>query len=377
MNIHGLALFGVALFATPCFAQTAQTLGIIDVEQVIVRGAPRNDAPDTGTLERGTAVIVHHTEGDRWLAIQAPRGSLSWINHLFVQLEEPQSTRFPQNAVVQADGPVKLAVGKQGVHHPLEVRLAKIPEGTIVRVLGPRVDSPEDNSKWYPIEPPEEDFRYVPRDVVRMEGPSRSSFSVNSPPVGTGPLRTPETASPGNLPPAVTAGKPANWPNHTLWVQAEATELRGDLDKAERLYLDLAREMNGPGGDADLANLCYTRIHALRERRMQGGQARAVVESTGARPPTANLPQEDNSGAIRGKWSGPGLLRAAPFRVNGKPAFVLEDGRGRILIYAVANSGIDLDRYTKRNVDLYGIVQTHPELRGVGLMTVTQVDMVK
>ena len=82
--------------------------------------------------------------------------------------------------------------------------------------------------------------------------------------------------------------------NHPLWGQAEAAERDGRHDQAEQLYFALARAMNEPGGDHDIANLCYTRIHSLRERK-RGASAGSTSNTRAAaaepvRPPTGRAP---------------------------------------------------------------------------------------
>lgn len=363
----------LTLLAGLAAGQSGPTLGTIVMEEVIVRGSPRTDGPDCGTLRRGSTVVVHREiEGSGWLAIQPPPGSISWINHLFVELEEPEGTTFPQNAIVTADGPVKLAAGRPGVREPLEVRHATVPKGTILLVIGEKVQTASDDirTKWYPIVPPADDFRYLPKEAVQLDGPAGAGFVVKS------PNSSPTVPSASRSSPTMMTGKPAGWPSHTLWVQAEAAEQAGELDKAERLYFDLARQMNAPGGDADLANLCYTRIHAIRERRRQGentrrtepawrGEATRRVDS-----PSAETP--------RGQWSGIGYLRkVTAFTINGQTVYALEDSRYRVQLYAIAAAGVELDRYIRKQVDLYGLVQYPEQLKGIGVMTVTRVDPVK
>jgi hypothetical protein len=384
-----LGLIAIALFAGPAAGQTTPILATITADEVVTRGQPRADAADTGTLARGASVIVHHEEGDKWLAIQPPRGAVSWVNHLFVEITDPVPGTFFQNAVVHVDqgGQVRLAAGKPGVNHPFDVRLAAVPAGTVLRVIGPKAQSPDDNSTWwYPIEPPEDDFRYIPKDAVRTTGPAKATFVVNSPPPPDKPRLTVDPG-PASIPSPGVPGKPAGWPTNATWAQAEAALQAGDLDKAEKLYFQLAKDMNAPGGDADLANLCYTRIHSIRERKQATGPGtnrttspdRPVTTTTSTRPePKDAVPPRTEAAAPNGaQWTGAGYLRPAAFKVNGKPAFALEDSRNRVVMYAVPSAGVDLDKLGRRNADLYGTVQYLPDLRGVGLMTVTKAEAMK
>src|SRR5207248_10945197 len=105
-----------------------------------------------------------------------------------------------------------------------------------------------------------------------------------------GPGVPPGAVQPVSSPPP--AAKPVV--NHPLWAQAEAAERDGKYDEAERLYFELARVMNGPGGDHDVANLCYTRIHGLREKKRAGP---APTATAGANPDWA-APKENRAGLL-------------------------------------------------------------------------------
>jgi hypothetical protein len=373
-----LALAG---FAAVGSAQTAQQLGSITAADVVVRSSPKADAPDAGQLFRGTDVIVHHAEGDDWLAIQPPPGAISWINHKFVEVAKEKG--FPQNAVVHTDGEVRIAAGKAGVNKPLDVRKTSIPDGSIVRVLAAGVKADDDGSVWYPIQPLKDDFRYVPKAAVQIGGPTAENFVVRS------PLPAPKSSiSPAGLTasiagPASFANKPAGWPGtHPTWVDAEAAETAKDHDKAIRLYFQLARESNAAGGDADLANLCYARIHAIREKTREAGGAKDS-NWTAPKGDSPRADRDDGTWTKRGEsstkaaWTGAGTLRAAKLSSGGKSYYALEDSRGQLLAYAVAGAtGLDLERYSKRKVDLYGTTAYSPELRA-NVVTVTRVDAVK
>lgn len=386
-----LSAVAVVGWAAPGFAQTpAQQLGTVTAAEVTLRAAPKADAPDAGQLFRGIDVIVHHAEGDDWLAIQPPPGTISWINHKFVAVSKDKG--FPQNAVVNSDGEVKLAAGRAGVNKPLDVRKTAVPDGTIVRVLAAGVKTDEDGSVWYPIQPLKDDFRYVPKAMVQLGGPAVENVGVKVKAV------TPAGASSdnptANVPAKATVypNKPAGWPNtNATWSEAETAEQAKEYDKAVKLYFQLAREMNAAGGDTDLANLCYTRIHAIREKTRE---AQGVKDNSWSAP-KGDLPKadpkkdewtkrdevgatkRDESGAGKPTWTGAGTLRLASVRAKDKAYYALEDSRGNLLYYATAGAtGIDLEKYAKKKVDLFGTITYPPELR-YGVVSVTRVDAAK
>jgi hypothetical protein len=216
----------------------------------------------------------------------------------------------------------------------------------------------------------------------------------------------PPAAAPGSTPQA----KPTV--NHPLWTQAEAAERDGRFDEAEKLYFQLARVMNEPGGDHDVANLCYTRIHMIREKKRGGPtSSRGVDSPRGASsgvqpaaltasstpttrddrdsratllPPVAERsptprpestrpttpPEQGDEGP---RWSGPGTLQRTVLSLDGRQTYALETGPGAVRIYAVGDEGVDLSRYWKRKVDLYGTVQNHPNA-SKPYMVVTKVE---
>ena len=383
------ALVGLAvvLFASHATAQQTPYRAVVSDPEVKVRAVPSDRLDDTGTLTRGTVVTVEKEEPNGWLAITAPYGSVSWIATQFIEDKAPDKPT-PKNVFVDAEGEVTLAVGKAGEPQPLDIRRVKIPSGTGLMLIGPKVTFA--GKTWYPIVPPAGDVRYIPRTAVQFEKPAANNFvvrvnenvtpapSVGAPPsIGVGPIAT--VPGPGSDPaPAggVVSSKPAV--NHPLWVQAEAAERENRLVDAEKAYFDLAALMNGPGGDHDVANLCYTRIHALRERKRTGG--------TTTKPDTGSLPKEDRgvrpgapqalppaagsntntktdpAGGEKQEWVG--TLRISALTLDGidRKTYLLETAPGSVKGYVLAGPGVDLARYVGRRVSVFGVPQTRSGL---------------
>ena len=369
-----LVLLGSVAFAS---AQTAPFLAEVTAESVPLRSGPGDQMPDTGALFRGAKVVVDHEDGENWVAIQPPRGQVSWVKHLNLGPVDGQADVIPRNAIVHADPDAEIALGKPGLGRPLDVQRTRVPDQTIVLIIGNKVE--HRGSQWYPIEPPDGDFRYVPKSALRfLSGQPSQSFVVRSPKPEVIPLAATATvAGTGTSAPAPlasisppngsgnTSPRGENWPNHPLWRQAEDADRRGDYAQAEQLYLKLASQMNQPGGDADLANLCYTRVHAVRERQRQ----------TGGKPAP-----NPNGGAVQAsesRWAGPGILREAGFRFDRRTTYALVSPQGRVICYAIPGPGVNLDRFVKYEVELYGSVDFPGDLRGAGVMTCTQVRAAK
>ena len=145
---------------------------------------------------------------------------------------------------------------------------------------------------------------------------------------------------------------------------------------AEKAYFELAALMNGKGGDHDTANLCYTRIHALRERRRTGGGTTPAPTSANVlQPPPKDrvvkpgtpqpLPPAAGANANAGteagaRWSGIGTLRRSVLTPDGtgKPAYALELAPGVVKAYVTAGPGVELEKFVGKRVDVYGAPQT-------------------
>ncbi|MFO0848820.1 MAG: SH3 domain-containing protein [Gemmataceae bacterium] len=362
----------VALAAGPALAQSDPYLAEVAADATVLRAGPADQMPATGELPRGARLVVVREEPNGWLAVQPPRGQVSWIKHLHLgPVGDTATDALPRNMVVNADPAAVVAPGDPKAARPLDVERTKIPDQTIVLVIGQRVKHRD--TWWFPIEPPDEDFRYVQKSAVRaVSGRTGREYMVKSADPQPTPLVTPASAtSAGGFQPVpaslsggpTAAGKPADWPNnYPLWVQAEQAERAGDDPRAEAVYLRLAADLDRANKDPELANLCYARVHAIRERQ-RGGRTVAARETARPTEPPAS----------GDKWVGPYRLRTAGFRYDGRPTFALVGPRNEVKAYAVAGSGVDLDRHVNLDVEVYGSVAYPGDLRGVGVMTVSRV----
>lgn len=387
------AFAGLAVLFSPCAAPASEPYrAVVTDAEVKLRAGPSDAFPETGALSRGAAVIVEREESGGWVAVTAPYGSVSWIATQFI--EDPTPDRpTPKNVVVHAEDEVTLAAGKAGEAQPLDIRRVKIPNGTGLLLLGPKVTV--GGKTWYPIAPPAGDVRYLPKTAIKFDKPVANNFAVrvNEPSGPTpGPAAVASIPGPGNVTPVgaggVTAGKPAV--NHPLWNQAENAEREGRFQDAEKALFDLAALMNAPDGDRAIADLCFTRIHAIREKRRSGGMAPTPLPTTsvlqqplrddrkderreekkedrGVRPgapqalPSATVkptaPAAD--GADGAKWTGAGTLRRTVVTPDGtgRPAYALETSPGVVKVYVIAGADVDLRKWEGKKVNVYGTEQ--------------------
>jgi hypothetical protein len=180
--------------------------------------------------------------------------------------------------------------------------------------------------------------------------------------------------------PVATQPPPAG-PGESLWYRAEQAERAGNPAEAERLFLQLAHETS----DHDLQMRCYNRIHFLREGRRTSyppgyytqqrltpapgypstnpymTTGRATSQYTYA--PIPNTTAALASGSSNCQWSGWGWLRRAPFWVDNKQAYVLENNQGMPRLYVTAQQGVNLESSVNKTVNLYGKMAYRGDLR--------------
>ncbi len=370
-------LAGLVVAVAPAFgfAQSGPYVGVVIDPSVKLRAGPSDRFPETGSLSKGTAIEVEREAENGWLAVRDIAGrvnSISWVQTQFIRLNP--TSPLPQNVDVEEMG-ATLRAGQMGLAQPLNIQSVKVPAGTILTVIGPGVKF--EGKTWYPVLPPVGDVRYLPKQAVRFEKPANDAFAVRdttpapavpsvSPAGGTAPI----ASIPGAGLPATPVGKPGV--DNPLWAQAEAAERDGRLEDAERLFFQLARQMNEAGGNHDIANLCYTRIHTLREKKRTSGNSSA----TATRPPVGEPARPTGGTQTSGgslppasgkddtpRWTGPGrLVRTAITPVEGRQTYALESNPGVTVLYVVPAQGVDLARLIGKKVDVYGASYTRPGL---------------
>jgi len=75
--------------------------------------------------------------------------------------------------------------------------------------------------------------------------------------------------------------------------------------------------------------------------------------------------------------TGPGLLLRTSVQIDGKPAYVLQDNRGRPRYYVLPQPGVSLEAYVNYQVDLFGSLVQRPDLVGGGYLAVSRLYLVR
>ena len=74
--VRALLLLAVTALCGSAVAQTFPALARVKVNAASLRGTAGEFSPETGKLEMGNRVTVLSAEGNDWLAIQPPQGSI-------------------------------------------------------------------------------------------------------------------------------------------------------------------------------------------------------------------------------------------------------------------------------------------------------------
>jgi hypothetical protein len=341
-SITALALVGVLAWTRLAPAQPAAppippAVGeemTITVPEVEVRSGPGTGTYATSKLHTGDKVRVVKTDKNTpgWLAIKPPPGAVSWISATFVK-----RTAGSYEGVIVTDEnhpvPVKPASSVTD-EEPKNVESGKAPRGRIVVVRGP--EKIGTGGAWLPIDPLDEEVRWIPESAVARTGVQPASATTTNGFV----------APPGGSPSPVTEGDKL-------------------LEQAAKYYQQALQS-----SDPNLRQQAQARLQALQQvSAVQGaGQQPGYPNATPASAVKVQLggnttPAQATGGntalytgapAGAAQWSKWGTLRKTAFQNQGQSMYRLEDERGTPLGYAVAAPGLTLEPYVGKMVCLYG-----------------------
>jgi len=379
----------VTILSVPAaaLAQSGKYSAPVILDNIQLRAGASWQFPQTGKLKKGEQVIVHHEDG-LWVAITPPPGTVSWVNHRFLGEFDP-NVGGKQNALIMADN-VEVRLGQEQPG-PLAVTQVKLPRGTWVEVVGPKFQ--DGMTTWYPITPPEGEFRWLPKES--LGAPS----AIAPPPVFVKSGVTPPAAPPGSDLATGTltsaAPKAATAIQNPIWDKAEQAERAGDYASAEKFYTMVYQQLQQQrNSDPEQLIVCYNRITRCQDRLKQNGAPNRsslplpLATSNPGNKPSSLLPPTgiSASGASGTAWpatstipnsqqtSGPGNLRRTVFEIDGKQAYALENPPGQVIFYVTAAPGQNLDPYVNRRVELFGAVIPRGDVRGAQYMVVTQIN---
>jgi len=338
-----LAILAGLLSAAPSAEVTAATLDVFS--------GPGGASLRTGSLRRGDRVVVRRDEG-RWLAIEPPRGSFSWIEARAIrQMSESRARVIVEEARVRPGSPGARLPG------PPACTLAR---GDVVRLIDRPSPNPVPGEKanpWRAIAPTRDEVRYVLAEGIGRRGPEGPA----SPPDPAPRLRLAAlaTIAPGADPDA-----------------QPAPELKAALDPIEARHRDALR---GPMDRWDLGPIREAYQALLQRQDDAGSQAavRARIEQVGRQEQLARDARELDSALDRSRrrdgtvaalnarqsdarrptpepYDLRGLLQPSSKQVNGQKVFALIAADGSTAAYLDPPAGLDASTMIGRKVGVRG-----------------------
>lgn len=352
----GIWIAGLAMYVLSASPLRAQTDGEATVKAptAAVRGGPSIVYPVTAYLRQGQPVHVVKATGE-FLAITPPAGSSSWIVDRALKHQQTPARGQRTIAVVMLDDVVP-RVGTVDNPLPTNVETTPLKRGTLVYLLGEAAQF--ENALWYRIQTPPAEVRYVARQELTAPGPTSVTTAARPDPPTGGTRQMP-----------------------ALWWQAEQVERAGNPAQADLLYRQLAGQMALPGGDPYIATLCWNRIDQLARRyQLTPWPARQPAPGllTSGRPATpTTIPDPSTSAPIATVASGPGWLRRSGVMVENRPAYVLEDNVGRVRYYLVPQTGLSLEAFVNRPVEVFGPMVARADMAGGGYLSVGRLHLLR
>jgi hypothetical protein len=356
-----------------------------------VRSAASEAAYATDSLAAGVEVEVFSQEPNGWCAIRPPAGSFSWAPARFLK-----TTADEKLAEVIDDGVVAW-IGSRvaGVSQPhWQVRLKK---GEIVEVFGAnRLVSAEGGvlETWCKIAPPAGEFRWIHvEDLAAARTSPRETPSGEAVRSALAPQRSPGVLDALEKELDESSQPPAAWRLSAMIEQA-ATQIQNGSSAAERgkarLLLERLEAMNAKLDAIQARNqtAATTPIAAAKLEASPVQQATFVspaketpaatgiatsstaIPSTSATlsssatamamatPPIAAETQSvlvaSSSPAAETRYDAQGWLMPVLLRRSELPPFAITDAQGKILEYVSPAPGLNLHRYLKQEVGVFG-----------------------
>ena len=401
----------------------------VSVDEVEVRCGPGWEYYPTLRLKRGTTVEVYRHEPGGWLAIRPPQRSFSWLPAR--QVKRDQGAQVGKVAI---DGAVAW-VGSDISNvqqHKWQVRLER---DELIEVLGNRslsVGPGFATETYLQIAPPAGEFRWIhaenavaPQSMAhRSSGRTIELTDYTTPGASAANAASSGSASPPQA--STTATSAATADQDLVALERQVTQLKLDLSLLVSRSIDLwelqslrqrsdalAKSTKGTALARQVRLISYRigefeTLHQRHQRMIENPSGRRTdprVDRHGVSPaprrePSALKPtevqqtswQREIEEAIDGnevvgtgidrlaqelaqtkpQFDAEGLLMPVHSTRRVAPPFALLDDDGRVICYVQPSPGLNLRRYARKHVGLFGDKRQITELRA-SLMTVTRV----
>lgn len=400
-----LLLVGICLCtASQCFATEPYEARVVS-EQIFTRSGPGENYYPTGYLSQGAIVEVYREDSNGWLAIRPPEDQFS-----LVRVEDVRHGEDRHLATVsKAGAPSYVGSTISDHHHVVHVKLDQEEPIAILGILELRHPDSGKKEAWYRISPPAGEFRWVHRQFVEVVSPKPPMSLAAQPDSAAIALALEEEPREWRRELQAVAYK-----QESANSDEGEGEKPGNLPIADRiasldlvqLELKLSQEVVRPIQEWDLAPLAERarRLAQNGETPLERGKARLLIEkigeftalherkialkeafpegATSVMAAGAQMPESDSHVADSAKgrsivdpaahfeaedfdprydgrgWLMPVVTRASKPASGDKytPPFALTDDSGNVLQFVSPSPGMNLRRYSRMRVGIYGQV---------------------
>lgn len=373
----------VGLFGFPCLAQAAGEVPLVAkvvTPSAVTRCGPGERHYQTQSLKLGTEVEIYRRNRNGWLAIRPPRGSYSWVR-------AKQLTPTGSNGLsrVQGDEVVAWVAASEEIEGGLKWQV-RLEPNEVVEVhdqqqLQVVPDLPAE--EYYLISPPAGEYRWIHESDVEAlrSGPEVEVELANFQIVVDGEgdrLARKDTFVPRQ------ANQPVEERRVASRTPIERTPQRAPISKAEfdrrikdldlRLALGVSRsprdwsfgelesELEELAASAD-STLQRARAQVLENRlaeyselkqRYAGLNTEVATDSSSGEEDASEARAVSERGSIDPRFDGLGWLLPVHSRKPSSPPYALLDKDGKILQFVSPAPGLNLHRYLRKEVGIFG-----------------------
>jgi len=362
----------------------------VKARDVAVRSGPGSQFYATGHLAAGDEIEVYQRKGGGWLAIRPPATSFNWI-----EANKLRMTNDPDLAKVVGNNVVAWVGSELGAveDHKWQV---KLDVGESVRLMSRQsmaIFSGDERRDFYQIAPPAGDFRWVhERDIkplVEQAAAVKSTseiqlaqFQVAADETSDASTRRDGFVARDNATADTPAARIASLAPRTGFQPSEAGG--ADFDSlAKMLDIELSENVSKDPSQWKLASL-HQNAKTLLEQSdttLQRGKARLMLENIKEferlqrryaedEDSEVDVPQAESQSAnerpvsefsdassLSGfdpRFDGRGWLLPVHSRRQASPPYALLDQQGQILSFVSPAPGLNLHRYLRKQVGIFG-----------------------
>lgn len=386
--MRGVYLLGLTILVVTAVARADESFPYkvaVKGQEVTVRSGPGSQFYATGQIAAGDEVEVYQRKGGGWLAIRPPQGSFNWI-----EANKLRMTNDPDVAKVVGNRAVAWVGSELGgvEDHKWQV---KLDPGESVQLMSRRSMSifhGDEQRDFYQIAPPVGEFRWVqerdiePLVVQASAIDSRSEIQLAQFQAVAAEATQPATARdgfvarehvPADSPPARVASlapRTSFRPSETGSADFESLAAMLDVRLSETVSKEPSQwklaalrqeaealwEQSGTTLHRGKARLMLENIKEFEKLQLNyAGIADPEADALLTEPrPTSEQPVLQSSSDFDPRFDGRGWLLPVHSSRQASPPYALLDQQGQILSFVSPAPGLNLHRYLRKEVGIFG-----------------------